>query len=68
MKNRRNPFMVAACASGLILPALHAGISPYTADADTSYLYHFDEASGASSAANAGTTGVAALSVDGNPY
>lgn len=61
--------MAAAVGSGLIVPALHAGIAPYSsADADTSYLYHFNEPSGGSSAANAGSTGRAALSVDGNPY
>lgn len=61
--------MAVAISSGLISPVLHAGVAPYSSvDADTSYLYHFNEASGASSAANAGSTGRAALSVDGNPY
>lgn len=61
--------MAVAIGSGLVTPVLHAGVAPYlSADANTSYLYHFNEAAGASSAANAGTTGFAALSVDGNPY
>lgn len=48
---------------------LHAGLSgPYVVDADTRYLFHFDEAADTSSAANVGSTGFAALSVDGNPY
>lgn len=69
MKPRRNPFLAAALTSGLMLPATYAAVAPYTsADADTTYLYHFDEAVGASSAANAGSTGDAALSVNGNPY
>jgi hypothetical protein len=69
MKINRNPFLAAALTSGLMLPAAHAAVAPYpSADADTTYLYHFDEAAGGSSAANAGTTGDAALSVNGNPY
>jgi Concanavalin A-like lectin/glucanases superfamily len=69
MKPRRNPFLAAALTSGLMLPAAHAAVAPYTsADADTTYLYHFNEAAGASSAANTGSTGDAALSVNGNPY
>lgn len=69
MKIKRNSFMAVAIGSGLVTPVLHAGVAPYlSADANTSYLYHFNEAAGASSAANAGTTGFAALSVDGNPY
>lgn len=61
--------MAVAIGSGLISPVLHAGVAPYaSADADTTYLYHFNEASGVSSAANTGSTGRAALSVDGNPY
>lgn len=69
MKPRRNPFLAAALTSGLILPAAHAAVAPYTsADADTTYLFHFDEAAGGNSAANVGSTGDAALSVTGNPY
>lgn len=69
MKLRKNPFLAAALSSGLMLPAAHAAVAPYaSADADTTYLYHFDEAAGGSSAANAGSTGDAALSVNGNPY
>lgn len=61
--------MAAAIGSSLISPVLHAGVAPYaSADADTTYLYHFSEASGASSAANGASAGRAALSVDGNPY
>lgn len=58
-----------------LLPLLFASLplrasitGPYTADANTRYLFHFDEAAGPSSAANPGSTGLAALSVDGNPY
>ncbi|MEK7950284.1 LamG-like jellyroll fold domain-containing protein [Luteolibacter soli] len=69
MKIQTNPFVGALLVSGLLLPAAQAGVAPYTsADADTTYLYHFSEASGTSSAANAGSTGRAALSIDGNPY
>ena len=40
---------------------------PYTADANTVYLYHLDETTSATSAANAGTAGFAAIAYDGNP-
>jgi len=69
MKIQKNPFLAVALSSGLLIPTVQAGVAPYvSADANTTYLYHFSEGSGASSAANAGSTGVAALSVDGNPY
>ncbi|MEO5915195.1 MAG: LamG domain-containing protein [Luteolibacter sp.] len=69
MKIQKNPFLAMAFSSGLLVPTLHAGVAPYvSADADTSYLYHFNELAGGSSAANAGSTGRAALSVKGNPY
>ncbi|MES2657726.1 MAG: LamG-like jellyroll fold domain-containing protein [Verrucomicrobiota bacterium] len=69
MKIPKNPFLAVALGSGLFVPTLHAAVTPYvSADADTSYLYHFNEAAGGSSAANGGSTGRAALSVDGNPY
>lgn len=69
MKITNNPFLAVALSSGLLAPTLHAAVNPYaSADADTSYLYHFNEAAGGSSAANLGSTGRAALSVDGNPY
>ncbi|MES2924165.1 MAG: LamG-like jellyroll fold domain-containing protein [Verrucomicrobiota bacterium] len=69
MKIQRNPFLAVALGSGLFVPTLHAEVAPYaSADANTSYLYHFNEAAGGSSAANVGSTGDAAFSVDGNPY
>ncbi|GAA5130146.1 hypothetical protein JIN84_04275 [Luteolibacter yonseiensis] len=69
MHLRKNPFLAVALTSGLLLPSVRAELAPYSSpDADTSYLYHFNEAAGGSSAANAGSTGRAALSVDGNPY
>lgn len=61
------PF-AAALLPFVVLPLTSAGVlPPYTADADTVYLYHFDEAAPATSAANAGTAGFAAIAYDGDP-
>jgi hypothetical protein len=49
-------------------PATAALIGPYTADANTTYLYHLDEAAGGSVAVNAGTAATSAVSYDGTPY
>ncbi len=69
MKIHKNPFLAVALSSSLFVPTLQAALAPYSvADANTTYLYHFNEATGGSSAANIGSTGRAALSVDGNPY
>ncbi len=67
MKPIFNPLCIASFA------ALAAGISkadisgPYTADADTVYLYHFSEAVGATSAVNTGSAGFPAIPFDGDP-
>ncbi len=60
--------LVAALLPFAALPLATAGVlPPYTADADTVYLYHFDEAAPATSAANAGSAGFAAIAFDGDP-
>ncbi len=63
--------MIAALAMALlsVVRTSSAAISgPYTADANTIYLYHLNEAAGASSAANSGSAGFAAISYDGDPF
>jgi hypothetical protein len=55
---------VCIAASG----AQAALLGPYSADTNTVYLYHLDEAAGASSAANAGSAGYAAISYQGQPF
>jgi hypothetical protein len=42
-------------------------VTPYTPDANTIFLYHLNEASGASVAANTGSAGFNAIAFDGNP-
>jgi hypothetical protein len=42
-------------------------VGPYTADANTVFLFHLDESSGNSVTANAGTAGNVAIAYDGNP-
>jgi len=67
---KRNPqsFAWMAFASGLLAPAANASLrSPYTADASTPHLYHFDEAAGGSATANAGAAGANAYTIDANP-
>ncbi len=54
-------FLFAAC------PAAHALVSPYTADANTVYLYHLNEAAGGTVATNAGSAGLNAIAFNGNP-
>jgi hypothetical protein len=49
------------------LATTQAALTPYTSDANTVYLYHLNEAAGASSAANAGSAGFSAIGYDGNP-
>jgi hypothetical protein len=62
MKSR---LLFTLCA--LPLATSQAALTTYTPDANTRYLYHFDEAAGASSAANAGSAGFSAIAYDGNP-
>ncbi len=61
-----------ALSFALLLPCLAvpatAALTAYTPDADTRYLYHFDEAAGGSVAANAGTTGFNAIAYNGTTY
>lgn len=62
------PGRLILAALPMLLAHAHAGLlGPYTADANTVYLYHLDEAAGTSTAANAGSAASSALSVDGNP-
>jgi hypothetical protein len=69
MKTPTNPLFAAALTSGLLAAGAHAAVAPYpSADADTTYLFQFNEAAGGSSAANSGSAGSVLLSVDGNPY
>jgi hypothetical protein len=56
---------LGAAAPSVVSAAI---VGPYTADANTVYLYHFDEGAGASVAANAGSAGFNAVSYLGSPY
>lgn len=56
---------LAALASASLRAAI---VGPYTADANTTYLFHLDELTGASIAANAGSAGFSAISYLGSPY
>ncbi|HYO24535.1 MAG TPA: LamG-like jellyroll fold domain-containing protein [Lacipirellulaceae bacterium] len=63
----------AACSLAAALLVFQASAQgaitgPYTADANTTYLFHFNEAAGATSAANSGTAGFAAIPYDGAAY
>lgn len=60
----------AALAAVALVPCLASAsiVGPYSANANTVYLYHFDEPSGSSVAANAGTAGYNAISFDGTTY
>jgi len=65
----RQSFLVGALAAGLPASAAHAAITgPYAPDANTAYLYHFNEAAGASVAANAGSVGTSAVSYNGELF
>ena len=57
--------LLLACLMPRFCQAELAG--PYTPDANTLFLFHFDEAAGGTVAANAGTKGGSAYSVDCNP-
>ena len=62
----------AAAAAAVVFllfasPAAQAAVSPYTADANTIYLYHLNEAAGGSVAANSGSAALNAIAYDGNP-
>ena len=64
----KRPYLSLA---GLMLTCaapVQAALVAYVPDAGTRYLYHLDEAAGASVAANAGTTGVNAISFNGAAY
>lgn len=68
MKSKNTSTIAVALASGIILPAAHADLRlPYTADPHTVHLYHFDEPAGTSAAANAGSAGQNAFTMDVNP-
>ena len=45
-----------------------AALTAYSPDANTTYLYHFDEPAGGSVAANAGTAGHNGITFDGTTY
>ena len=63
------PGLRIAALATLASQSANADITgPYTADANTVYLYHLDEAAGATSAANAGAAGFAAIAFDGDPW
>ncbi len=61
-----------ALSLAVFLPGLScrtdAALTTYGPDANTQYLFHFDEAAGSSVAANAGATGFSAVSYSGNTY
>ena len=71
MKNQKSLQAGALLlALGTFAPSLASAaiVGPYTADANTIYLYHFNEAAGGSIAANAGSAGFNAVSYLGSPY
>ncbi|MCB1129940.1 MAG: hypothetical protein KDN05_02350 [Verrucomicrobiae bacterium] len=69
MKDKKLAFKItaAAASAALATASARAALVNYTADANTVYLFHLDEAAGASTAANSGTAGYNGLAVDGNP-
>lgn len=67
---KRSAAVVGAAALCFGASGIAAGaiVGPYAADANTTYLYHFNEAAGGSSAANSGSAGFAAVAYDGAVY
>lgn len=61
-------ILLAGAVSILAVSAQGGVLAPYVADANTTYLYHLDESSGSTFAANQGTAGYKAVAFDGNPY
>jgi hypothetical protein len=75
MKKFLTRWKRSAAALGLGMTCLmsaqasHAAIlGPYSPDANTTYLYHLDEAANSSSAANSGTAGTPAVSYNGEIF
>jgi hypothetical protein len=69
MKAQSHPVLAAALTSGMLLHGTHAAVAPYAvADADTSYLFHFDEAAGSSVADNLGSAGFDAIACSGGAF
>lgn len=60
-------MLVVVCALAITAPAL-ALVNPYTPDANTIHLFHFNEAAGGSVAANAGSAGTNAIAFDGAAF
>jgi hypothetical protein len=68
MKSHPTPYAALVLASGILLPTARAELRPpYTADAHTVHLYHFDEVAGGSATANAGSAAGSAYTMDVNP-
>lgn len=58
---------ILVAVAPLLFASAQAGVAPYATDPNTLYLYHLDETTGTSIAANAVSGGSSAISVDGNP-
>lgn len=61
----------AVLGAALCLGAQHAEaaiLGPYSADANTTYLYHFNEPVNSTAAVNSGSAGYAAVAYNGAPY
>lgn len=68
MKSRFTRSLVVTITFGAACQALHGAARPYsTADSNTVYLYHLDEAAGSVIAASTGSTTFNAYAFDGNP-
>jgi hypothetical protein len=71
MKLQTNPLVAVVLSTGLIWPATHAAIAPYSgSEANTVFLFHLDESSGSTavnSASGAAASPLQGLTVDGNP-
>lgn len=72
LRDGRRP-MVCLVACAILFTFVSGGdvqalVNPYTADANTVYLYHFNEAAGGGMAANSGSAGVSAYSYTAAAY
>lgn len=64
----RNPFLFSLLLMPVLATASRADLrGPYTGDVHSPYLFHLDEAAGASVASNSGNSGFNAIAFDGNP-
>ena len=71
MKSPTNPLVAVVLSTGLIWPTTQAAVAPYSgSEANTVFLFHFDDTSGSAavnSASGAAASPLQGLTVDGNP-